>query len=65
MPNQMCRMSKLIAVDDTDVIVRFRLNPFQFKEFVYGDEGLLTFHNCCQYRFGVPMSVLLILLIFR
>ena len=43
-----------IAVDDTDVIVRFRLNPFQFKEFVYGDEGLLTFHNCCQYRVGVP-----------
>lgn len=41
-------------VHAADVIVRFRLNPFQCKEFSDGDEGLLTFRNCCQYRFGAP-----------
>lgn len=35
-----------------DLLLEFRLNPFQFKQFSEGDRGRLVFRNCWRYRLG-------------
>jgi len=36
----------------TDVVLEFRLNPFQFKKFSKGDRARLVFRNSWRYRLG-------------
>jgi hypothetical protein len=35
-----------------DLLLRFALNPFQFRQFAVGDEGVLRFVDCTRYRLG-------------
>jgi hypothetical protein len=35
-----------------DVVLEFRLNPFQCKKFSNGDRARLVFRNCWRYRLG-------------
>jgi hypothetical protein len=41
-----------VARSGNDVVLEFRLNPFQFKQFSKGDRGCLVFRNCWRYRLG-------------
>ena len=41
-----------VARSGNDVVLEFRLNPFQFKQFSEGDRGRLVFRNCWRYRLG-------------
>jgi hypothetical protein len=42
-----------IAPSGNDVVLEFRLNPFQFTQFSEGDRGRLVFRDCWRYRLGV------------
>jgi hypothetical protein len=42
----------VVARSGNDVVLEFRLNPFQFKKFSEGDRGRLVFRNCWRYRLG-------------
>ncbi len=35
-----------------DLVVRFFLNPFKYKQFAEEDRGTLRFVDCCRYRLG-------------
>jgi hypothetical protein len=35
-----------------DLLLRFAVNPFRFKEFNEEDVGVLRFYNCARYRLG-------------
>jgi hypothetical protein len=40
-------------VDGEDVLLQFKVNAFQFREFITeGDEGILRFKSCSQFRLG-------------
>jgi hypothetical protein len=41
-----------VARSRNDVVLEFRLNAFQFKQFSEGDRGRLVFRNCWRYRLG-------------
>jgi hypothetical protein len=41
-----------VEVQGSDIILRFYVNPFQFKEFEEDELGFLRFANCAQYRLG-------------
>jgi hypothetical protein len=41
-----------VVVLGHDVILRFLLNPYQFKQFAEDDEGVLRFVDCSRYRLG-------------
>jgi hypothetical protein len=41
-----------VAPSGNDVVLEFRLNPFQFTQFSEGDCGRLVFRNCWRYRLG-------------
>src|SRR5690242_17410447 len=41
-----------VQVLGSDIILRFFLNPFQFKEFTENEIGFLRFVNCRRYRLG-------------
>nr|AWM01062.1 hypothetical protein CIT40_14140 [Bradyrhizobium amphicarpaeae] len=41
-----------MAISGDDVLLRFLLNPFQFKSFAEEDDGVLRFANCNRYRLG-------------
>ena len=40
----------VVARSGNDVVLEFRVNPFQFKQFSEGDRGRLVFLNCWRYR---------------
>jgi hypothetical protein len=42
----------VVARLGTDVVLEFRLNPFQFKKFSKGDRARLVFRNSWRYRLG-------------
>lgn len=42
----------VVARSGNDVVLEFRLNPFQFEQFSEGDRGRLIFRNCWRYRIG-------------
>jgi hypothetical protein len=42
----------MVAHSGNDVVLEFRLNPFQFKKFSNGDRARLVFRNCWRYRLG-------------
>jgi len=42
----------VIRRDGADVVLRFFLNPFQFKQFQEEDVGGLRFSDCVRYRLG-------------
>lgn len=41
-----------VTRSDNDVLLEFRLNPFQFRKFREGDRGRLVFRSCWRYRLG-------------
>jgi hypothetical protein len=41
-----------VVVNGADVLLTFRMNPFQFPEFRPGDVGRLRFSCCKRYRLG-------------
>jgi hypothetical protein len=41
-----------VSLDGGDLMVSFRMNPFQFPQFSEGDVGKLRFRSCCRYRLG-------------
>ena len=41
-----------IKINGTDLVVSFLMGYFQFEECSEDDIGVLTFHNCVQYRMG-------------
>jgi hypothetical protein len=41
-----------VEVTGQDVLLRFHVNPFQFKDFAEDEIGFLRFVNCLQYRLG-------------
>lgn len=43
-----------IIIQDSKVIVSFYMNAFIFEKFDEDDKGILTFHDCIQYRYGSP-----------
>jgi len=43
-----------IMLAGPDLLLRFFLNPFQFKRFEEEDVGVLRFHDCLRYRLGPP-----------
>ncbi len=43
-----------IQIQDNNVMVSFYLNAFVFEEFEEDDKGILSFHDCIQYRYGSP-----------
>lgn len=43
-----------INVIDTDVVIEFYLNSFEYEDFHEGDKARIVFHNCFQYRNGYP-----------
>lgn len=43
-----------IEVVNNDVVIEFYLNTFMFESFLEGNKGRLVFHNCLQYRIGLP-----------
>jgi hypothetical protein len=42
----------VVSRSGNDVVLEFRLNPFQFKKFSNGDRARLVFRNCWRYRLG-------------
>lgn len=42
----------VIRRDGADIVLRFILNPFQFKQFQEEDVGALRFSDCVRYRLG-------------
>ena len=42
-----------VRIDGNDLILQFRLNPFQFEGFDENDNGILRFTNCSRFRLGV------------
>lgn len=40
------------SFEKEDLMVRFKLNPYMFPEFSYGDIGILRFEECSRYRIG-------------
>ena len=42
----------VVARLGNDVVLEFRLNPFQFKKFSKGDRARLVFRNSWRYRLG-------------
>jgi hypothetical protein len=40
------------SVENDCLIVRFKLNPYLYPEFSYGDIGVLRFEECSRYRIG-------------
>jgi len=43
-----------IIIDGDNVIIEFFLNTFECEEIYKGNKAKITFHNCYQYRDGVP-----------
>lgn len=43
-----------IEVHKYDVILEFYLNAFKYEQFSEEDRARITFHNCYQYRYGLP-----------
>lgn len=43
-----------VRVFPPNIAIRFPLNTLQFPQFHPGDEAVLTFHSCLQYRLGPP-----------
>ena len=43
-----------IEITRSTLKLSFYLNPFLYSQFREGDIGILEFHNCFQYRAGVP-----------
>src|SRR2546428_13577789 len=41
-----------VEVQGFDIVLRFYVNPFQFKEFKEDEIGFLRFVNCARYRLG-------------
>src|SRR4051794_1228603 len=41
-----------VEVEATNIILRFYINPFQFKEFKQDELAYLRFVNCTRYRLG-------------
>ena len=41
-----------IMLAGSDLLLRFFLNPFQFKQFEEEDVGVLRFNDCRRYRLG-------------
>ena len=41
-----------VARSGNDVVLEFRLNPFQFKKSSNGDRARLVFRSCWRYRLG-------------
>src|SRR5439155_26549429 len=41
-----------VKVQGFDIILRFYVNPFQFREFEADEFGFLRFVNCARYRVG-------------
>lgn len=41
-----------IIVSNTDVLITFYVNPFQFSQFGPDDQGTIRFSDCCRYRLG-------------
>jgi len=46
-----------IQVEGEDLVLTFRVNPFQFPEFEKGEVGILRFKRCERYRVGPPMTL--------
>jgi len=44
--------SPVVARSGNNIVLEFRLNPFQYKQFSEGDRGRLVFRNCWRYRLG-------------
>lgn len=42
----------VLELDGPDLLLRFFLNPFQFKQFEEEDVGVVRFHDCSRYRLG-------------
>jgi hypothetical protein len=43
-----------VEVVGEDIVLRFRVNPFQYPEFHRGELGVLRFVECERYRLGSP-----------
>ena len=41
-----------IEVAGGNLVLRFRMNPYQYPEFSEDDVGILQFRNCWRYRLG-------------
>ena len=41
-----------IRVDGDDLLLQFKVNTFQFSDFVEGDKGVLRFMNFSRFRLG-------------
>jgi hypothetical protein len=41
-----------VIIDGCDVLLRFKVNAFQFSDFKRDDDGVLRFEDCSQYRLG-------------
>jgi hypothetical protein len=41
-----------VSRDGSDIVLRFFLNPHQFKQFKNEDIGILRFSDCVRYRLG-------------
>jgi len=42
----------VVRLDGSDVVLRFFVNPFKFKQFEEEEVGILRFHGCLRYRLG-------------
>jgi hypothetical protein len=49
-PNAPCPQ---IALNGSELLLRFRLNAFQFKQFERGQIATIRFPNCWRYRLGL------------
>jgi hypothetical protein len=41
-----------VTLDENDLLLSFRLNHYQFRQFAEDDVGILRFSNCAKYRLG-------------
>jgi hypothetical protein len=46
-----------VEVRGEDLVLTFRVNPYQFRDFEQGEAGVLRFVQCERYRLGSPDDV--------
>ena len=49
--------SPSIRIVGEDLVLTFRINPYQFRDFERGESGVLRFVRCERYRLGSPDDV--------